>query len=101
MPETPEEVAALAARVVDEGFTALKLGWGPLGRDVGRDVELASAARDVLGPDAQADDRRRSAMPDNTCMFLIDTWQISGNVDKCNKWNIESIAVADKPGNFI
>lgn len=51
MPDTPDEVAAIATRVVDEGFTALKLGWGPLGRDVGRDVELASAARSVLGPD--------------------------------------------------
>jgi L-rhamnonate dehydratase len=51
MPETPEEVTALAKRVVDEGFSALKLGWGPLGRDVGHDVELASAARAVLGPD--------------------------------------------------
>ncbi len=49
MPETPEEVAAIAARVVAEGFGALKLGWGPLGRDVGRDVELAAAARSVLG----------------------------------------------------
>ena len=51
MPETPEEVAAIAAQVVNEGFGALKLGWGPLGRDIGHDVELASAAREVLGPD--------------------------------------------------
>ena len=51
MPETPEEVAVLAQRVVAEGFTALKLGWGPLGQDTGRDVALAAAARDVLGPD--------------------------------------------------
>jgi L-alanine-DL-glutamate epimerase-like enolase superfamily enzyme len=51
MPETPEEVAELAARIVAEGFGSLKLGWGPLGRDVGYDVELASAAREVLGPD--------------------------------------------------
>jgi L-alanine-DL-glutamate epimerase-like enolase superfamily enzyme len=51
MPQTPEEVTALAARVVEEGFGALKLGWGPLGEDVGRDVELTAAARAVLGPD--------------------------------------------------
>jgi L-rhamnonate dehydratase len=49
MPDTPEAVAAIARRVVEEGFTALKLGWGPLGKDVGRDVELAGAAREVLG----------------------------------------------------
>ena len=51
MPDTPAEVTALATRVVEEGFGALKLGWGPLGQDVGRDVELAEAARAVLGPD--------------------------------------------------
>lgn len=50
MPETPEEVTVIAERVVAEGFTALKLGWGPLGRDIGRDVELAAAARTALGP---------------------------------------------------
>jgi len=51
MPQTPAEVTALATRVVQEGFGALKLGWGPLGADVGRDVELVAAARAVLGPD--------------------------------------------------
>jgi L-rhamnonate dehydratase len=58
MPETPEEVTTLATRVVDEGFSALKLGWGPLGRDVGRDVELARGAR----AGAQAHDRRRDGV---------------------------------------
>jgi L-rhamnonate dehydratase len=51
MPQTPGEVTDIATRVVEEGFRALKLGWGPLGADVGRDVELAAAARAVLGPD--------------------------------------------------
>jgi L-alanine-DL-glutamate epimerase-like enolase superfamily enzyme len=51
MPQTPAEVTDIATRVVEEGFRALKLGWGPLGADVGRDVELAAAARAVLGPD--------------------------------------------------
>ena len=50
MPETPEEAAALATDVVDKGFRAVKLGWGPLGRDLGLDIALASAAREVLGP---------------------------------------------------
>jgi len=50
MPETPEEVTEVANRVVEGGFTALKLGWGPLGEDIGLDVELSSAAREVLGP---------------------------------------------------
>jgi len=51
MPDTPDEVSQIAQRVVDEGFRALKLGWGSLGDDVGLDIELAGAARDVLGPD--------------------------------------------------
>jgi L-rhamnonate dehydratase len=51
MPQTPAEVTSLATRVVEEGFGALKLGWGPLGADVGHDVELTAAARAALGPD--------------------------------------------------
>jgi L-rhamnonate dehydratase len=51
MPDTPDEVTAIAERIVAEGFGALKLGWGPLGGDIGLDVELASAARAVLGPE--------------------------------------------------
>jgi L-rhamnonate dehydratase len=50
MPETTEEVAEIAQRAVTAGFRALKLGWGPLGLDVGRDVELVAADREALGP---------------------------------------------------
>ena len=51
MPETAEEVRAIAERAVAAGYRALKLGWGPLGGGLGRDVELVSAARETLGPD--------------------------------------------------
>jgi L-alanine-DL-glutamate epimerase-like enolase superfamily enzyme len=51
MPETVDEVRRLAERAVAAGYTALKLGWGPLGRDLGHDEALARAARAVLGPD--------------------------------------------------
>jgi L-rhamnonate dehydratase len=50
MPETPDEVRAIARRAVDDGYTALKLGWGPLGRDLDRDEELVRAARGEIGP---------------------------------------------------
>lgn len=50
MPERAEETAALAAQAVADGYDAFKLGWGPLGRDLGRDAELIGAARDALGP---------------------------------------------------
>ncbi len=51
MPETADEVRAIAERAVAAGYGALKLGWGPLGRDLGRDSELVRAARDVIGDD--------------------------------------------------
>ena len=52
MPETPDEVRAIAERGGRAPATrALKLGWGPLGEDLDRDVELVAAARDALGPE--------------------------------------------------
>jgi len=44
MPETPEEVTERVAALRDRGFTAVKLGWGPLGRDGENDLRLAAAA---------------------------------------------------------
>ena len=52
MPPTAAEAERLARRIVDSGYRALKLGWGPLGRDIGLDAELVLAARAGLGPDA-------------------------------------------------
>jgi L-alanine-DL-glutamate epimerase-like enolase superfamily enzyme len=51
MPDTAGEVRAIAGRAVSDGYSALKLGWGPLGQDLDRDEELVRAARGVLGPD--------------------------------------------------
>ena len=51
MPETPEEVAPLVAPLTARGFTAVKFGWGPLGRDEGLDVALIAAARTAIGPE--------------------------------------------------
>ena len=50
MPETPDAVREIAARAVDAGYGAFKLGWGPLGRDPGLDRELIAAARETIGP---------------------------------------------------
>ena len=50
MPETAGEVDRIAQRVVDDGYVALKLGWGPLGRDLDRDEALVRSARNVVGP---------------------------------------------------
>ncbi len=51
MPDTADEVRAIAERAVLNGYTALKLGWGPLGQSLASDLELMSAAREVLGPE--------------------------------------------------
>ncbi len=50
MPGTAAEVGHIAERAAAAGYTALKLGWGPLGRSLEGDVELIAAARATLGP---------------------------------------------------
>ncbi len=49
MPDTPEETAERVTALRERGFTAVKLGWGPLGRDAGHDVKLAAAAKEAGG----------------------------------------------------
>lgn len=49
MPDTPEETHDAVAELREQGFTAVKLGWGPLGRDGDHDLALASAAREGGG----------------------------------------------------
>jgi L-rhamnonate dehydratase len=53
MPADAEGVRAVAERAVAAGYGAFKLGWGPLGADLGRDVELIQAARESIGPDRE------------------------------------------------
>jgi L-rhamnonate dehydratase len=45
--ETAEETAAAVAQLAADGFTAVKLGGGPLGQDPDTDEELVAAARDA------------------------------------------------------
>ncbi len=49
MPDTPEETGARVTALREQGFTAVKLGWGPLGQDADQDVRLAAAAKDAGG----------------------------------------------------
>jgi len=51
MPPTPREAAALAERSARQGFTAVKLGWGPLGQSPATDVALVRAVREAVGPE--------------------------------------------------
>lgn len=66
MPETVDEVRAIAEAAVGAGYRALKLGWGPLGQDLERDVELLAAARSVLGAE-------RSLMVDGGMAYTVES----------------------------
>jgi L-alanine-DL-glutamate epimerase-like enolase superfamily enzyme len=49
--DTPAKTHDLAARHVDLGFTAIKFGWGPMGKDEGNDIALVEQARKGAGED--------------------------------------------------
>jgi L-alanine-DL-glutamate epimerase-like enolase superfamily enzyme len=48
---TPEDNARRAREAVDAGFTAVKFGWEPFGRDPALDQRLVGAIRDAVGDD--------------------------------------------------
>jgi L-rhamnonate dehydratase len=48
---TPAETGDRARRFADQGFTAVKFGWDPMGKDAKTDVALVREARRGLGPD--------------------------------------------------
>lgn len=51
----PQETKAIAESIIERKFRAAKFGWGPMGRgSLDDDVALVQAARDGLGPKANA-----------------------------------------------
>jgi L-rhamnonate dehydratase len=46
---TPEAMREAAKGYMDQGFTAVKFGWGVFGKDRWLDVQLVEAARETLG----------------------------------------------------
>ena len=54
---TPAETGDRARRFVDQGFTAVKFGWDPMGKDEATDIALVREARAGLGsaPDLMID----------------------------------------------
>lgn len=50
--ETPERTAETARYLRDQGFGAVKFGWGPMGKDASTDVKLVAKARAGLGDEA-------------------------------------------------
>src|SRR3954464_8042516 len=49
MPDDPGLVRERVGALREQGFTAVKLGWGPLGASAERDVELSAAAGEAGG----------------------------------------------------
>ncbi len=49
MPDTEAETREAVTALREAGFTAVKLGWGPLGNDPKHDIRLATAAVDAAG----------------------------------------------------
>jgi L-rhamnonate dehydratase len=49
MPNTEREAATAVERLAAMSFSAIKLGWGPIGKDEGHDVKLARAAKKAAG----------------------------------------------------
>lgn len=47
---TPDEMRAAVAGYLEQGFRAIKFGWGVFGYDAALDVELVKAAREEAGP---------------------------------------------------
>jgi L-alanine-DL-glutamate epimerase-like enolase superfamily enzyme len=48
--DTLEETGRMAREYVDSGFTAVKFGWEPLGKDPEQDVALVREIRRAVGP---------------------------------------------------
>jgi len=46
---TPEAIREATRKYLDEGFTAIKFGWGVFGKDPHQDVRLVEAARREMG----------------------------------------------------
>ena len=49
MPDTTRRPQSAVGALREQGFTAVKLGWGPLGKDPAHDVRLAAAAKEAAG----------------------------------------------------
>ena len=49
--EDPAEMGEVGQKYVGQGFSAVKFGWGPMGRSLAGDVKLVETARRAVGDD--------------------------------------------------
>jgi L-rhamnonate dehydratase len=47
--QTPEQTGEVARAMRDQGFSAVKFGWGPMGQNADTDMKLVASARQGLG----------------------------------------------------
>jgi L-rhamnonate dehydratase len=48
---SPEDMKRAVVSYLEQGFRAIKFGWGAFGRDLGFDIRLVQAAREAAGPE--------------------------------------------------
>lgn len=68
------ETAEHARRLREQGFTAVKFGWHPLGRDADADEAIVRTLRDAVGQD---------------CDLLIDAgmaWDVETAISRCERF---------------
>lgn len=51
--DTPQETDEIGRRFIDQGFTAVKFGWGPLGQSEAGDIAHVRSARQGIGEEAE------------------------------------------------
>jgi L-rhamnonate dehydratase len=51
--DTPDETRRIGEKLVQQGFRAVKFGWGPMGQSEASDIAHVRAAREGVGPDCE------------------------------------------------
>ncbi|MEO0400252.1 MAG: mandelate racemase/muconate lactonizing enzyme family protein [Pseudomonadota bacterium] len=93
-PDGKMSMSNLAQRHVDNGYKAMKFGWGGLGKSLKDDVKAVAAVRECVGPDIDIMFDFGHPLPlDRAIRFARD-------VDPFNVYFIEEPLEADDFGSF-
>lgn len=82
---TLDETARFATRLCDEGFTAVKFGWSPLGEDAVQDAAIVRAIRTAIGTSTK---------------LLIDAgnaWDAPTAIERCRRFGAYDIFWLEEP----